>query len=247
MAKPRVLERPPINEALVDLRFLSDQRIDIEVLKPLRERLQQRFPKVDERNQFAAEFRVEAGKLLSPNVRDLGRGLWMTSSDGSRIVQFRPDGFTFNNVGLGSYLGGDALLEQSLECWSMFAEITRATTVTRIALRYLNRLDLPLRPGDEFRQFLTAPPELPEGAPQSVSGFLSRVVSHDDAGATVVVTQKLDTVESPVPVIVDVEAFFTGDFGIDAESLRTRLETLRRVKNETFFALITEEAVKLYL
>ena len=50
------------------------------------------------------EFRIEAGKLLPPTSLDLGvHGLRLEAEDGHRIVQFRRDGFTFNNVGLGHY------------------------------------------------------------------------------------------------------------------------------------------------
>ena len=119
--------------------------------------------------------------------------------------------------------------------------------MARLALRYLNRLDLPLRSGDEFRRFLTSSPELPEGAPQRVRGFLSRIIARDESGATAVVTQKLDPADGfPVTVIVDVDVFFLEELGTHSEDLHRFLEMLRNVKNRTFFALLTEEAVKLY-
>ena len=51
--------------------------------------------------------------------------------------------------------------------------------MSRVALRYINQLELPLKHGDQFTQFLTSAPDLPEGAPQAVSQFLSRVMAHD--------------------------------------------------------------------
>jgi uncharacterized protein (TIGR04255 family) len=246
MADPRQLRRPPITEALVDFRIIADAAVDAERLRPLIDDLRSRFPKSDERKQFRSEFRVEAGKLLPPVAQDLGfHGLWLTSDDGTRIAQFRPDGFTFNNV--GPYMGGDALIDEALSLWSRYIQIARPAVVTRLALRYLNRLDLPLNDGDEFSRFLVAAPELPPGAPQNVSGFVSRVVAHDETGATAAVTQKLDSPARPVPVIIDVDVFFPMELDIQAETLRGFLEMLRLLKNRCFFAMLTDEAVNLYI
>jgi uncharacterized protein (TIGR04255 family) len=248
MAEPRNLARPPITEALVDLRILGDPAIDASRLQPLRETLADTFPKVEEKRLFRSEFRVEEGKILPPESTDMGfQGLWFASDDGSRIAQFRTDGFTFNNVGLGRYIGGSDLIDESLRLWSLYAGITRPSAVVRLALRYLNRLDLPLGDGDEFSQFLTAPPELPVPAPQRVSSFVSRVVAQDDSGASAIVTQKLDTPASPVPLIVDVDVFFSLELEPRPDHLRRFLGMLRALKNRCFFALLTEEAVKLYL
>lgn len=246
MATPRELERPPITEALVDIRLVSEQPIDLARLAPLREEFRDTFPNVDERRWLQGEFRYEAGKLLPATTRDRFHGLWLKTADESRIVQFRTDGFTFNNVGLGRYVGGDVLLSEALRLWSRYAEVVSPSGVIRVALRYLNRLDLPLRAGDEFTKYLTSPPQLPEGAPQLVSNFLSRIVAHDGTGATAIVTQKLDAGKEPIPVVIDLDVSFAQEIAPTTDALRPYFDTLRDLKNRTFFSLITEETVKLY-
>ena len=246
MVAPRQLARPPITEALVDVRIARDERLDIERLQRLRAQLKDDYPKFDEKKQFQAEFRVEAGKLLPPTAQDLGfNGVWLTSADGSRIVQFRPDGFTFNNV--GSYMGGDALLREALRLWSEFGEVAHPASVIRIALRYLNRLELPMKADDDFNMFLTTPPDLPPEAPQRFSSFLSRIVAHE-AERSVIVTQKLDLGAPPTaPILLDIDAFLVGDFPAHQLELLPHLESLRELKNRVFFSLLTEETVKLYV
>jgi uncharacterized protein (TIGR04255 family) len=250
MAEPRKLANPPIAEAIVDVRIVAEHPIDSQRLVPLRDELREEFPKIDERRQIQGEFRFEAGKLLPPTVRDTGlHGLWLRSADDARLVQLRSDGFTFNNVGLGSYMGGDALLQEALRLWSRYAAVAAPTAAIRVALRYINRLSLPLVHGDEFTKFLASPPELPEGAPQNISNFLYRVVAHDEMGATAIVSQKLDggPPGAPVPVIIDLDVFFSQEMAPTSDGLRPYLERLRDLKNRTFFALLTEEAVKLYI
>jgi uncharacterized protein (TIGR04255 family) len=247
MATVRPLARPPITEALVDIQIAPDATITIDRLQPLRA-LSESYPKFDEKTAFQAEFRVENGKLLPPSAKSLGfEGIWLTTEDGGRIAQFRPNGFTLNNV--GAYIGGDKLLDESLALWAHFADIVTPPSVTRIALRYLNSLQLPLRQGEDFERFLTTPPQLPPEAPQFFGEFLQRVVANHEYGATVAVTQQLmpnvpgaETVQ----LVIDVDTFLLRELDPSPSNLRPILATLRQIKNTTFFALLTEEAVKLY-
>ena len=244
MALPRELKSPPIVEALVDIRAAVSA--PQEAFESLGRELHAEYPKADPRRGVVAELRVEQGKLIPPTARDMGfQGVWLHREDGTAIVQFRPDGFTFNNV--GSYMGGETLITEAVRLWSKFAAQVQPTAVTRVALRYINQLRLPFRPGDEFSRFLTAAPLTPEGAPQSVSEFLSRVVAHDEAdtGATVITTQQLTIPEPNAPlVVIDVDAFRQGQFSTDTEELRPILDSLRVLKNRAFFALLTDGAVE---
>ena len=246
MALPRVLVSPPIVEALVDLR--AAVIAPAEAFEALSRELLAEYPTAKTRRGIKAELRVEQGKLIPPTAQDLGfQGVLLRSKDGTAIVQLRPDGFTFNNV--TRYMGGDALLAEALRLWSRFAGDLRPTAVTRVALKYLNQLKLPFRPGDELSKYLTAVPPTPDGAPQTVSEFLSRVVAHDEGvRATVITTQQLTTAEPGVPLtVIDVDAFCEGEFSIDARELRPLLDGLRDIKNRTFFALLTDEAIELFI
>jgi uncharacterized protein (TIGR04255 family) len=251
MASPRQLRSPPITEALVDFRILAKSPVDPGRLRQLAEELKPDFPTSEEKQQFRAEFRVEHGKLAPPIQEDLGfQGVWVKNESGTLVAQLRTDGFTLNNIGLGAYVGGERLINDSLALWSRYADAVQPAAVVRLALRYLNRLDLPLAEGEEFSRFLTTRVELPLGAPQLVSSFVNRVVSHDETtGATAIVTQKLDapgTPARPVPIIVDVDVVFEQELSVEPGALREMLLVLRDLKNRCFFALLTDEAVKIY-
>jgi uncharacterized protein (TIGR04255 family) len=144
-------------------------------------------------------------------------------------------------------MGGDAIINDALRYWTRYLAVVKPLVVTRVALRYINRLDLPLRTGEEFSAYLQSPPDLPDGAPQSVSSFLSRIVAIDDSGAQTIVTQKLDASGGETtPLIIDLDVFFAREIAPEADNIRPYLDTLRRIKNRTFFALLTEKTAKLY-
>lgn len=247
MARPRSLTHPPIVEALLDLRtsILGEP----EVFKALADELTEEFPTQEQRRNFEAKIEIKDGKLVSPHVDSSAfGGMRLANADQTLYVQFRPDGFTFNNMKI--YMGGDQFIDEALRLWAFLVDRTRPESVSRIALRYINRLELPLTHGDEFTKYLIAPPDLPKGAPQLVSEFISRVVGHDARReATAVVIQQLkrdDNAGSPVAITVDVDVFRTGHFPVEVAALREILDALRLLKNETFFSLLTDETVRLY-
>ncbi len=214
----------------------------------LADELKDEFPIKEHRRDFEATIEIKDGKLVSKRVDSSAfGGVRVANVDHTVYVQFRPDGFTLNNR--KTYMGGDQLIDKALMLWEMLIERATPKLVSRVALRYINRLELPLQDGDQFTRFLTSPPDLPEGAPQAVSQFLSRVVAHDEQReATAVVVQQLKPKKEGqlIAITVDVDVFRMGGFPVDVAVLVKSLESLRALKNETFFSLLTDEAVSLY-
>ena len=246
MAKPRPLKRPPIVEALVDLQ--ASVPGDHEMLKALADALKGEFPIKKQRRDFEAKIEIKDGKLVPPHVdSEAFGGIRVENVDQTIYVQFRPNGFTLNNLKV--YMGGDQFIDKAMALWEMLVERTKPEFVSRVALRYINRLELPLTQGDEFTRYLTSAPDLPEGAPQKVSQFLSRIVAHDEhRQASAVVIQQIQEQQArkSIAVTVDVDVFRTGAFPVDSTALREILGSLRMLKNETFFSLLTDETVSLY-
>ena len=121
-------------------------------------------------------------------------------------------------------------------------------SITRIAVRYINHLELPL-PMSDFKDYLTAPPPVPEGAPQAVSNFLTRVGVHDtkrqlDAN----ITQAMERSSKPntIVIIVDIDAYKLGEFETKTEGIWDTLDELRNLKNEIFFSSISERTAELF-
>ncbi len=246
MAQPRALARPPIAEALVDLRAAIPG--GPAVFLGLADELKDEFPTTEELQNFEAKIEARDGRLVSPHVETSAfGGIRLATADQGICVQLRPDGFTLNNM--TTYMGGDELLAKALALWKRLVERAAPEAVSRVALRYVNRLELPLKRGDAFAKYLTSPPSLPEGAPAQVSQFLSRIVGHDEKRqATTVIIQQLkpQEPEKAVMITVDVDVFRAGEFPVDSPSLREILAPLRMLKNETFFSLLTEETVSFY-
>ena len=249
MVKPRVLSTPPIIEALVDLR--ASVPGDREAFTRLSEKFRADFPsftKAEFRQQVKGQVKYEEGKFQSHIESPIFSGVRLESEDQSIFVHLQPDGFSLNNV--KGYIGGDELISKALKYWSWVVDHATPESVSRVALNYINRLDLPLKQGDNLNEYLNSPPSLPEGSPQNVVEYVSHIVAYDPTrSATATVTQQLkqqDNPEQPIVIKVALEACRQGSFSFNETALRNALHSLRILKNETFFSLLTEKTVRLY-
>lgn len=104
-------------------------------------------------------------------------------------------------------------------------------------------------PEDYFFEYLEAPPPLPQGVPNVISGFLTRVVLEDQAsGASANLIQALQPAPEPehVRIIVDIDVYKVGAFDSHEELTRSTFEQLHELKNRIFFSSITEKAASLF-
>ncbi len=243
MAKQRHLRNAPITEALVDLRADLAQEFAPQRISDLQEGLQQAFPESNE--IWAAQFPLKKGEV-QPVGEGALHGLMLKSGDGCEVVQFRADGFTFSR--LKPYTEWDTVFSDAQKYWSKYRKMASPELVTRIAVRYINHLTLPMA-GKEFSDYLTDPPTAPTELRFEIQNFLKRLMVRDpDAGLTANVTQASDQTLKPgfATVILDIDAYKVKDFAPDDDKLWETFEALHVMKNDLFFGNITEEAARLF-
>jgi uncharacterized protein (TIGR04255 family) len=245
MAQCRHLRHAPITEALVDLRAAPTVEFGgADVLDRLKSAVSDLYPKYSERRAFEAQLEIRRGPALAPKGTDKGlHGHFFESEDGRNIAQFRIDGFTYNR--LAPYTNGESVINEALRLWELHVEVARPLMVSRVALRYINTLALPAQA--DIPAFLAHVPAAPAGSPGRAQSFLTRIETLDpDSGRRVITTQALAPGMPPdrVNVVIDIDAFQMGDFGVSPAALRPTLDELRELKNAVFFGSITEEAAK---
>ena len=246
MVEPRHLANAPITEAIIDFRVKLPEGFQAEQFSGLEDRLRDQFPKVEKRNLMVSHFGVEEGKPIPPTTQMRGLyGFFFRSEDGLHVAQFRTDGFTFSR--LKPYTNWERVFPEAYKLWDLYVETASPEFITRIAVRYINRINIPL-PVKELTQYLTAPPKVPAGLPASLNSFLTRlVVSEPDTGIASTITQALEKVESDfVTIILDIDTYRKEEFEISDENIIPAFEKLHEIKNRVFFSSITEDTVRLF-
>jgi uncharacterized protein (TIGR04255 family) len=246
MARQRHLARAPIVEAIFDIRVSRAQGFDPLSLQDLARREGDRYPVVEEQRAFLAQLEVAPGRPPTAGTQDLGLdGFLLRAADALTLAQFRGDGFSFNR--LRPYTAWEELLPEFERLWGVYREGSRPETITRVAVRFINRLVLPLHMAT-FREYLTAPPMVPDEAPQAVTAFLSRVtVADPERGLSAHIVQAMEPApgQSTVGVILDIDAFSQREH-IPADEVLPTFQQLRDLKNNVFFGSITEQTAEMY-
>ena len=248
LATIRHLRNAPITEAILDFRVSLPPDFRPEILHSARERLRTSYPHVDERKSFEALFAImpERPAGTSTQTRDLGfQGLWLKTEDGKTVAQFRVDGFTFNR--LKPYTSWEEISPEAMRLWQIYADIARPRSVTRLAVRYINRLPLPAA-RIELDDYIITAPIVPELIPDNIATFATRTVfAHPQRqlAANVVQLLELNPQDPTRPVLLfDIDVYRIGELQVDNEVLGGVLADLRLYKNQVFFGSLTENFIQ---
>ena len=240
------LRNAPIVEALVDIRVKLPPDVDVIKLESIGGLISNQYPKKKKRIRFEGKFDVKVGELPRHNDTPVWVDGHIYSTEDERyMVQTRLDGFTFSR--LSPYETWENLRDEAYKLWEHYVRITSPEIITRVALRYINRLEFPFPMGD-FNEYLTSSPIIPEGLPQKISSFLVRVVVPEESiKSFAIITQSFKSVErDKVPVILDIDVFKQMRFEVDKKEAWDFLEKLHEFKNKVFFKSITEKTKELY-
>ncbi|OGW55914.1 MAG: hypothetical protein A2Y81_08020 [Nitrospirae bacterium RBG_13_43_8] len=247
MAKYSHLKNAPITEALIDIRIKIRDGFDVHKLELLHGVTAAQYPDKKKRHKWEGRFEFKKGEAPISAGTETIDGYIFTSANGKQLFQARIDGFTFNR--LKPYETWEAFRDEALRLWGLYEGLL-SSDITRVALRYINKFDIPLFPEPlrDFNEYLTAAPIVPEGLPQGVSSFLTRVVINEPTiEAIAVITQAFEQLVDSryLPIILDIDVFKQRDRISEEEAWQT-LEALHDFKNKIFFESITEKAKELF-
>lgn len=245
MAEPEHLQKAPITEAIIDLKVKLPADSDVEHFRKLQDRLGKQYPKFEEQRMFETTVEFVKGRPEQKG-RSLGlHGFFFRSDDGLNVAQFRIDGFTFNR--LKPYTSWEEVFPEAYRLWQIYLEAARPEFVSRIAVRYINRLELRSEI-NELNRFLVAAPTVPAGVPSHLAESLMKLVVREPElaiSANIIQALQKGTEPGKTAIILDIDVYKNEQFEAD-EDLRPEFERLRTVENRIFFNLITEETVEVF-
>jgi uncharacterized protein (TIGR04255 family) len=202
-----------------------------EIVRPLR------------RGQFS--FQVDVEKPAQAAVtRDEQDGWRYETKDSSKVVQLRRTGLVYSI--LRGYTRWDEIKASTQEAWHSYCKWAGSLTVTKLAVRYVNVLELHF--GQDCDDYLTSGPRIPPELPQEFTGFFQRVViPFRDHQAIAIVTQALEPPNpSHVPLVLDIDVQSQQRFEETSLDIWSRLDQLREIKNMIFFSSMTKRALESY-
>ncbi|RPH67390.1 MAG: TIGR04255 family protein [Burkholderiales bacterium] len=250
MANTRPLARPPIREAIIEIR---SEPCDLSRVTAFRDAIAADFPRSQPFRLASAALRIPEERRGRPDLDAAASqiGWRCESADGREVALIRTDGFSVATV--GGYPGWEAFSERYLSLYADYRRCVAPLELERVGVRYVNEIRLPISPSFDFDDYLTAAPRAPAGFPQAFFDFLMQMTLPSGVdGTTVNVTQATDSAgrsEAELPLIIDIDVGTRRPCAADpelAEQLAHALAQMRDIKNRVFFGLITEELAETY-
>lgn len=229
-------EHAPITEAMLEIGVGLEEGFELAALATAfdsnpdftRQALQVGF-----RATFTSGNAAGASAIQEPH------GFGFVSKDGRRFAQATLNSFSFS--WLAPYSDWGEFQQQAKGLWEAYRVAASPTSIQRMSLRYINRLELPER---NLNRYLRLPLLVPDVGPLAqADAMVAQIrVPWPDDGATLAVTEAVPTLEGEkATVILDIAIFREGEAQGTDEDLWKAVDRFHEIKNEVFEALITDD------
>lgn len=229
----------PITEALIDLRVGLLAQNSLASFAEIQKAVIGEYPIREDMQKV--EQHLEVGPSIKTTTTQTPVGYRFLSEDKKRIFQAKSNGFTFN--WLAPYENWATFSTEAKRLWDIYKSFIPEAQIIRVAVRYINRLDLPLPLGD-FKEYLRTVPEVSPSLPQGLSDFFMQLqIPQEDLDAMLLLNEAMvpSSKENHISVVLDIDLFRDALLDKDSDEHWDMLEKLRARKNQIFEACITDK------
>lgn len=248
MKPHRHYKKAPIIEALIDLRVEFSSDVTLSTLRKVQSDTESDYPLSEEITLAQTEFQVGSSVTAIASQSTVGYRFY--SSDRKQILQARLDGFSFSQ--LEPYHTWNSLQNEAKRLWKIYADATQVSAIQRVAVRYINRLDLPFDSSGllDFKEYLRTVPEVSPDLFQGLKDYVMQLqIPQEDLEAVLNLTEAMlpSTDNHTISVLLDIDLFsFVKLPAASSSTVWEILEKFRTRKNEVFEACITDKTRELF-
>lgn len=228
--------KAPITEAVMDIRVLPRGDLDVGDFGPIA--VGTDFSEIGD--QFSVTGAIAVGAPAAQAITPVKEGIQFSTKTHDRIFQAQRGGWAFNK--LAPYESWEKFSTEGQELWKRYRQVARPASIVRVALRYINRLDIPV-PFADFKEYLLTVPEIAPKLPQGLSGFLMQLhIPQPDIDALAVLNIAMMPPIAPniCSILLDIDVFKEGNVAQTEDELWRYFSILREKKNFIFESSITD-------
>ncbi|MCR4305158.1 MAG: TIGR04255 family protein [Gallionella sp.] len=241
-----VYARPPITEAVIGITFSSP--MDTKQLASINNALQKHYPHKQDVSTFdlSLEFNIKDAGNNKANLKPT-LGYRLSTDDQTQLVVIWPNSISLSQ--LPPYQGWGNFIERFERDWSALKKIMGFQQISRIGVRYINRIDIPATaPVIEHEQFLNIYPKMPDILNPLEAYALQASVTLKDINCQLTI----NTASVPSPLLEHASFVIDTDISSDKNppqsdsDLIKLLNNIRTKKNQVFEACISQPARSLF-
>ena len=236
--------RPPITEAVIELRFKSACS-DSNLVK-----ISKSFKKYySGRGKFTAYemlFNID-DRDVSSKVKDTVDSYRLVSDDQQEILLLSPRNIVISQ--LAPYPGWSAFFTRFERDWGIFKKKHKYSEISRIGIRFINRIDIPKSDqATEESEFVTIFPQYPSNFGPCNSYGLNISFPINDINCNILLNSSV--ISSPiinhVSILLDIDIIREKEVPQNDNEIFMLMQQIRNEKNKMFEACITEKSRRLF-
>ncbi|MBX7237690.1 MAG: TIGR04255 family protein [Caldilineales bacterium] len=167
----RYYQNSPIVEAVCEFRFAPGQPWDWTVPGLVYDRLKDEFPKKRQQNALQLQLRAE-DQEIAQSIKGGVALMQFLRADESALIQVGPDLLTVNHAQpYSNWQTFRGMIERALDTYQ---NIVKPQGITRIGLRYINRIEIPEHQVT-IEDYLLATPRAPQTISQIFAAWAQRI------------------------------------------------------------------------
>jgi uncharacterized protein (TIGR04255 family) len=236
-------KRAPITEAVIELRFA--QSFAQETVEAAAKRLAPEY--FYQEPETAMNLTIDASTQKTTGQTSW-LGVKLSSLDRADVLIFRTTSFICSR--LAPYPGWEVFSARAAHAWDVWKKAASRTELTRIGVRYVNRIDIPLEGNALIRveDYLNVRPQSPElGEPMSSYAMqIVKPLGADDCGLIL----HSSTIPSPLvgfaSFALDLDIFREMNLPMRDDGLWALVNKIRAHKNSVFESCVTDRARGLF-
>lgn len=239
-------KKAPITEAVIELRWL--QKMSLDAIDAAARRLRPYYPISEAQNATEIVFDAATG-IAKTKIERIGSKL--SSTDVADTLILQGSGLICSR--LAPYVGWDEYRARAHRDWTEIKRVVGSKEVSRIGIRYINRLDIPAvgeAAAVDVRDYLTLwphSPTLPNSQP--MTGYtlqITRPLGADECSVNLTSSSVPSPLLNHVSFLLDLDVYREQQIPKKEDAMWEIVEKMRTHKNIIFEACVTDKARALF-
>jgi|ERR1035437_255582 uncharacterized protein (TIGR04255 family) len=239
--KYEVYSKAPIIMAILQFRYNKIEEFDSKLIRKVGEEIKREYPTVNDSVRQTVRFDPASETKVSLDHKEIN-GVQFVSTDKMKTLTVGTENFTLQID--GEYPGWKIIKEEIKKLWNLFNGHLTNLQLSGISMRYVNKINLPLSPGDISKYFTSYIYSSTGDHP--IIQFQFRYTSVENNNLIMHVGHAVESaIEDKTPYLFDIDVIRVGEITNEESVIWNIFEELRDKKNFIFNDTLTEQTKNL--